>query len=305
VAPEHQRRTRKLLSSKVNQWTLLVGSLADRLRDLGRPPHRPPLPLDSLQREELFLTAAQSVFAIAILATAGEHARGLGVVRLFILQFILGGVLPGGLRELERIGVGTVYLVLAAGIPSSQRSLLRPLARDGLIVPVGDLSRNRARRGKIVTMDAPDTREHVVDERSPRRWRGVFRGALFGLCALIAVSVLERSWTATSTTSDTGWIYPLFVAVSSGTRSRLAAGRTAPDGPLTNGTLAGIGAFVLWSRCGSGSGWCARTQGPVHRPLPGCAPGSCSAPPDRRALGMLGGFHRLAHRIPRSRDDIP
>ena len=60
---------------------------------------------------------------------------------LFIGQFVLGGVLPDGLRELERIGVGIVYLVLAAVFLVQQRSSLKPLVRDGLVVPVDQLFR--------------------------------------------------------------------------------------------------------------------------------------------------------------------
>jgi hypothetical protein len=48
-------------------------------------------------------------------------------------------VLPDSLREFERIGVGIMYLVLAAGMLVHQRRYLRPLARDGLIVPVDEL----------------------------------------------------------------------------------------------------------------------------------------------------------------------
>lgn len=127
-----------LLSSKVNQWTLLVGSLpivfaisAGALQGL---------PLDSLQREELFLTAAQSVFAVAVLVNRSISVReALALFFLFIGQFVLGGILPADVRELERIIVGTVYLVLAAGILIQQRKYLRPLVRDGLVVPVGSL----------------------------------------------------------------------------------------------------------------------------------------------------------------------
>jgi len=127
-----------LLSSKVNQWTLLVGSLP--IVYAISAGHLTGLPLDSLQREELFLTAAQSVFAIAILANRRMSTREAWTLfGLFISQFILGAVLPDHLRELERIGVGTVYLVLAAIILVQQRSYLRPLARDGLTVPVDEL----------------------------------------------------------------------------------------------------------------------------------------------------------------------
>jgi cation:H+ antiporter len=127
-----------LLSSKVNQWTLLVGSLP--IVYAISAGHLTGLPLDALQREELFLTAAQSVFAIAILVNRRMSTREAWTLfGLFISQFILGAVLPDDLRELERIGVGMVYLVLAAIILVQQRSFLRPLARDGLTVPVEEL----------------------------------------------------------------------------------------------------------------------------------------------------------------------
>jgi cation:H+ antiporter len=132
-----------LLSSKVNQWTLLVGSLP--IVYAISAGHLTGLPLDSLQREELFLTAAQSVFAIAILANRRMSVREAWTLfGLFISQFVLGAVLPDHLRELERIGVGIVYLVLAAGIMVQQRSYLRPLARDGLVVPVDELFHEEA-----------------------------------------------------------------------------------------------------------------------------------------------------------------
>jgi cation:H+ antiporter len=127
-----------LLSSKVNQWTLLVGSLPIVFSVAAG--HLSGLPLDSLQREELFLTAAQSVFAIAVLLSRSISVKeALALLGLFFGQFVLGGVLPGDIRELERIVVGIVYLVLAAVMIVQQRRYVRPLARDGLIVPVRDL----------------------------------------------------------------------------------------------------------------------------------------------------------------------
>jgi cation:H+ antiporter len=127
-----------LLSSKVNQWTLLVGSLPIVFAISAG--HSSGLPLDSLQREELFLTAAQSVFAIAILANRSMSVREAWLLfALFISQFVLGGVLPEGAREFERIGVGIAYVVLAAVFLVQQRSSLKPLVRDGLVVPVDRL----------------------------------------------------------------------------------------------------------------------------------------------------------------------
>jgi cation:H+ antiporter len=127
-----------LLSSKVNQWTLLVGSLPIVFAISAG--HLAGLPLDTLQREELFLTAAQSVFAIAVLANRRMSVREAWMLfGLFISQFVLGAILPEHLREWERIGVGIVYLVLAAVIFVQQRASLRPLVRDGLVVPVDEL----------------------------------------------------------------------------------------------------------------------------------------------------------------------
>jgi cation:H+ antiporter len=129
-----------LLSSKVNQWTLLVGSLPIVFAISAG--HLTGLPLDSVQREELFLTAAQSVFAIAVLANRSISVKeALALLGLFLGQFVLGGVLPGDLKDFERIIVGIVYLMLAAGMLFQQRRFLRPLARDGLVVPVADLFR--------------------------------------------------------------------------------------------------------------------------------------------------------------------
>ena len=132
-----------LLSSKVNQWTLLVGSLPIVFALSAGTLHG--LPLDSIQREELFLTAAQSVFAVAVLVSRSISVReALALFFLFIGQFVLGGLLPEGAREIERIAVGILYLVLAAGILVQQRRYLRPLVRDGVIAPVDELFREEA-----------------------------------------------------------------------------------------------------------------------------------------------------------------
>jgi cation:H+ antiporter len=132
-----------LLSSKVNQWTLLVGSLPLVFAISAGSLHG--LPLDSLQREELFLTAAQSVFAVAVVANRRVSVReALALFGLFISQFVLGGALPGGARELERIAVGVVYLVLAVGMLIRQRRALVPLARDGLLEPPESLFQETA-----------------------------------------------------------------------------------------------------------------------------------------------------------------
>jgi hypothetical protein len=94
-----------------------------------------------------------------------------------------------------------------------------------------------------VTVSPAPTRD-----RSIVHWRGVLVGALVGLGLLVAVSVIEAILDNNiDNFDDTGWIYPLFVAVlASYGAGGFVAGRAAPEGALTNGTLAGLGAFVLW-----------------------------------------------------------
>jgi cation:H+ antiporter len=127
-----------LVSSKVNQWTLLVGTLPVVFVLAGGALSG--LPLDTLQREELFLTAAQSAFAVAVLASRSISVReAFALLGLFLSQFVLGGVLPPSVRHLERVSVGIVYLVLAAGMLFVQRQSIRPLVRDGLLTPAEDM----------------------------------------------------------------------------------------------------------------------------------------------------------------------
>ena len=127
-----------LVSSKVNQWTLLVGTLPIVFAISSGTLHG--LPLDSLQREELFLTAAQSAFAVAVLANRSISVKeAWALLGLFLSQFVLGAVLPEGVRELERIVVGIVYMILAAGMIYRQRRAVGPLLRDGFRTPVAEL----------------------------------------------------------------------------------------------------------------------------------------------------------------------
>jgi cation:H+ antiporter len=94
-----------LLSSKVNQWTLLVGSLP--LVYAISDGSFAPLDFDNRQVEEVFLTASQSLFAVAILMSLSlsfwEAAIMLG---LFLGQFLFP-------QSEIRWGFGVVYLVLS------------------------------------------------------------------------------------------------------------------------------------------------------------------------------------------------
>ena len=73
-----------LISSKVNQWTLLIGTLPIAFAiSAGELHFGNGLPLDQRQREEIFLTAAQSAFAIAVFANLKMGTRE--AVTLFVL----------------------------------------------------------------------------------------------------------------------------------------------------------------------------------------------------------------------------
>src|SRR5215510_13310210 len=96
-----------LVSSKVNQWTLLVGTLPIVFAISSSSMHG--LPIDAVQREELFVTAAQSAFAVAVLAnrriSVTEASTLLG---LFLAQLVTKLPLFDFMHTEARITVGTV-----------------------------------------------------------------------------------------------------------------------------------------------------------------------------------------------------
>jgi hypothetical protein len=125
-------------------------------------------------------------------------------------------------------------------------------------------------------------------------WRAVFRGALLGLLVLVATSVVEAILDRNiDTFRDSGWIYPLFLAILFGyALGGWQAGRLAADAALTNGLLAGIGAFALWVPVRIAI-WLVRDE---HRGLftghsPALRPGQILGHlVIAAALGMIGGW---------------
>ena len=87
-----------------------------------------------------------------------------------------------------------------------------------------------------------------ADEPSVIQWNAVFRGATAGLFFLVLASVLDAILDRSiDNYRDSGWIYPLFILILFGyTLGGFGAGRLVPQAALSNGLLAGIGAFVLW-----------------------------------------------------------
>ena len=95
-----------LISSKVNQWTLLIGTLPVAYSISGHT--FSPLPMDGRQAEEVLLTAAQSAFAVAIFASLSISLLEAGLLFvLFSTQLFLTD-------QTVRYGFSGAYLALAA-----------------------------------------------------------------------------------------------------------------------------------------------------------------------------------------------
>jgi len=97
-----------LLSSKVNQWTLLIGMLPLAYAISGW--QLAPMVLDARQVEEVLLTAAQSLFAVAVLANLSFSMReALLVAVLFSTQLFF-------VDPVVRYGYSGAYLALTLGL---------------------------------------------------------------------------------------------------------------------------------------------------------------------------------------------
>ena len=129
-----------LVSSKVNQWTLLVGSLPLVFAIASGSLHG--LPIIARQREELLLTAAQSVFAVAVLANLSISVKeAFWLFGLFWAQFLLGAVVPESAHGVELVAVSILYLVLAGFVIARQRHRVKPLLVDGFKTSYAELAR--------------------------------------------------------------------------------------------------------------------------------------------------------------------
>jgi len=125
-----------LISSKLNQWTLLIGTLSVvysiSLGSYGV------LPFEFKQAAEIWLTAAQSFFALAVLVNFRISVReAVTLLVLFVsqvvIEFALIRVYPEALAETYSIylllAYSVVYVVLAAGLLASRRRDLQRLAK--------------------------------------------------------------------------------------------------------------------------------------------------------------------------------
>ncbi|MFQ5452802.1 MAG: sodium:calcium antiporter [Candidatus Zixiibacteriota bacterium] len=111
-----------LISSKVNQWTLLIGTIPLVYAISGSS--LKPFLLDTQQNHELLLTSAQSLFGLALLVNLKmSRTNGILLLVLFTAQFVV---------EQIRIEVAIVYIVLAIIYHLKHRRFLIPAAKVGM-----------------------------------------------------------------------------------------------------------------------------------------------------------------------------
>ena len=109
-----------LLSSKVNQWTLLVGGLPLAHLLGGGHGH---LPFDPRQVEEFWLTSAQTLMGFAMLSKLSmKRWEGVALLVLFAAQFPFTA-------PASRMILAGLYFVLAGGLLVAHRRELPGLAR--------------------------------------------------------------------------------------------------------------------------------------------------------------------------------
>jgi len=114
-----------LISSKVNQWTLLVGTIplvySISLGAVGQ------MPLDARQDQEILLTAAQSIFAVVVLMNLNLSLwEAGGLFTLFMTQLVYPEI---------RVEVSILYMVLAVVLLFRRTHDILPLIREGLLFP--------------------------------------------------------------------------------------------------------------------------------------------------------------------------
>lgn len=117
-----------LIASKVNQWTLLIGSLAVAYAISGHTLSG--LPMDYRQREEVLLTAAQSLFAVMLILDRRLSPRAaIPLFGLFVVQFVI-------FNEQVRLVLSGAYLVIAVVLLVRRRVAFVRELRAGLLAPL-------------------------------------------------------------------------------------------------------------------------------------------------------------------------
>jgi cation:H+ antiporter len=134
-----------LVSSKVNQWTVLVGSLPIAFAIASSS--WAGLPLAAAERQEVALTAAQSVFGVAVLGNLEvSTAEAMALFGLFTSEFLFAAFVGGSVLSTVRIAYTAVYLVSAVAVLTIKRRDTVALLEDGFRTPYHRLHEPRVTR---------------------------------------------------------------------------------------------------------------------------------------------------------------
>ena len=154
------------ISSKVNQWTLLVGAvpLAYGLSRLKHGYGFETMPIDASQIEELWLTVAQGLYAVAAISDLDFSLRqALIILALFLVQFVgsiavrtFGGEGAHAVLTQFHYALTGLYGVLALERFVTQRRDLARRWRDSRLDSFPDDDVSPPDRGAPVGPDASD-----------------------------------------------------------------------------------------------------------------------------------------------------
>ncbi len=121
-----------LISSKVNQWTLLIASIPIAFVAAGGAVSG--IASSDVQRAEVFITAAQSVFGVMLIIDRRLTARaGVALLSLFLAQLITQFFLQE--NNTPRIVFGIIYLAIAALMVSQYWRNIVPTLREAFRLP--------------------------------------------------------------------------------------------------------------------------------------------------------------------------
>jgi cation:H+ antiporter len=139
-----------LISAAVNQWSLLVASLPVAFSISAG--HALALPLDDRQRAEVFLTMAQIIFAVILIAKMRIGNLGAGVlIGLFLLNLFLHTTQERYYMGFAFLAMSAITLVIDRGRAEALRDRAFGFAeivreRAGVARPEGHPARPEAQR---------------------------------------------------------------------------------------------------------------------------------------------------------------
>jgi cation:H+ antiporter len=143
-----------MISDKINQWTLLVGMLPLAM-SVGAGAVAA-LPLDARQSEEFFLTAAQSLFGLALLLRLRlSVSSALALAGLFSLQVVIAFYFRNDEARtiITLTWLAWLYLALAAIVFAINGGRLVAILRTAFFAPAAAIQTTRGRDRNTPAVD--------------------------------------------------------------------------------------------------------------------------------------------------------